>query len=262
MIDVLESRRLLTATLAANGTLTIISTAAGDTITTSIVGAQFRVIENGATKNFVAASVVKVLIKGAAGNDTITHNADRPATILGGAGNDDLTGGPQKDSLDGQNNDDTLDGAGGGDVIKGGIGEDAVDYSSRTANLKITVNNLLGDGQTGENDNVFNTVENVLCGSGNDRVSGSAFNNRLMGGDGNDVLAGGDGADLLEGGEGADTLNGGNGNDLLAGGISADFDNQGDVDTFDGGAGFDFGNKDADDIHQNLEGVFAPGPLD
>jgi Ca2+-binding RTX toxin-like protein len=262
MIDLLESRRLLTATLAANGTLTVLSTNTADTITTSIVGAQFRVVENGATQNFSAAKVTKVLIKGMAGNDTITHGASRPSTILGGEGNDDLTGGPGKDSIDGQNKNDTVDGGAGADTLKGGTGEDTVDYSGRAAAVTVTLNNAAGDGVADEKDNVFNTVENVLGGAGDDVITGSPFNNRLVGGNGNDSLSGGGGADLLEGGDGADTLKGGDGNDLLAGETSDVFDAGGDVDVMDGGAGFDFGNKGDEDTHTNLEGIFAPGPLD
>ena len=57
-------------------------------------------------------------------------------------------------------------------------------------------------------------IENVICGSGNDRVSGNLANNRLRGNVGNDTLAGAAGNDVLDGGAGTDRLIGGAGNDI------------------------------------------------
>ena len=65
-------------------------------------------------------------------------------------------------------------------------------------------------------------IEDVIAGSGNDRVIGNAVVNRLAGGAGNDELWGRDGDDALEGGAGADRLEGGLGADQLLGGAGMD----------------------------------------
>lgn len=58
-------------------------------------------------------------------------------------------------------------------------------------------------------------IENVIGGSGNDKIIGNVSANRLAGGQGNDSLDGGLGDDTLIGGAGADTLNGGTGYDWV-----------------------------------------------
>lgn len=52
--------------------------------------------------------------------------------------------------------------------------------------------------------NFGTVIENVLGGSGNDRLTGNDANNVLRGGAGNDVLRGGAGSDLVDGGTGLD----------------------------------------------------------
>ena len=59
-------------------------------------------------------------------------------------------------------------------------------------------------------------IEDVIAGSGNDRVIGNAVANRLAGGAGNDELWGSGGDDVLEGGAGADRLDGGLGADTVS----------------------------------------------
>lgn len=57
-------------------------------------------------------------------------------------------------------------------------------------------------------------IENLLAGSGSDRITGNAAANWLCGMAGADTIAGGAGNDTLEGGAGADRLSGGSGDDL------------------------------------------------
>jgi serralysin len=49
-------------------------------------------------------------------------------------------------------------------------------------------------------------IENVVAGSGNDKITGNSADNHLDGGAGRDVLIGGPGDDVLKGGSGADTF--------------------------------------------------------
>jgi Ca2+-binding RTX toxin-like protein len=176
----------------------------------------------------VGADVENLL--GGSGNDVLTGS---PSSnwIRGGAGNDVLSGGPpgpcatDVDILDGEAGNDTFDmGAVSdcGDTVIGGPGFDTVDYSARTHALRVSLDGFPNDGENGggEGDNVGVDVERVLGGSGNDILSGGTLAVELHGGPGNDTLTGGPGDDLLVGDTGDDILNGGAGNDtFLEGGL-------------------------------------------
>jgi Ca2+-binding RTX toxin-like protein len=203
--------------------------------------------------------------------------------VLGGAGNDRLLGSDGDDTLDGGDGNDTLDGGLGADFLQGWTGLDTVDYSSRTANLGITIDGAANDGTRGssgpptEGDNVMTDVETVLAGSGNDYIFGNGLNNLFRGNGGNDFLGGfgghdalygGSGHDRLEGGNGNDYLEGSSGNDALVGGAGTDFFFAGDGDdwlysrdgigeTVIGGNGFDRAQRDASDNVSSIEAFLA-----
>jgi Ca2+-binding RTX toxin-like protein len=163
---------------------------------------------------------------GGAGNDKLTGNVSSNH-IQGGAGNDTLSGGANSgsctgdvDTLDGEDNDDTFDQGSApdcGDVMNGGNGIDIVDYQKRTLDLSITLDTAANDGDkaSSEKDNVKGDVEIVLGGSGNDTIVGSAQNDELHGGPGADIINGGGGNDILVGDSGDDTLNGEAGDDTF-----------------------------------------------
>lgn len=152
-------------------------------------------------------------IIGGKGDDILTGDAAKN-DISGGAGADDIFGRGRGDTLWGRAGNDNISGGGGSDKIIGGKGDDSL-----------------------EGDN------------GNDRLIGGKGNDRLNGGEGRDKLIGGAGIDTLDGGAGRDTLKGGDGDDLLRGGSDADKLLGGDGDDLlvgglgndqlTGGAGFD-----------------------
>ncbi len=115
-----------------------------------------------------------------------------------------------------------LAGGAGADRLAGDGGHDTADYSARTAPLTIEIDDQPNDGEAAEADNVTSSIEVVIGGSGNDRLTGAANGEQLFGEGGDDTLHGGDGADQLSGGDGQDKLYGDRG-----------------VDAFDGGAGND-----------------------
>jgi serralysin len=65
-------------------------------------------------------------------------------------------------------------------------------------------------------------IENVICGAGDDSVTGNQANNFLVGNAGSDSLFGMDGNDTLLSGEGGGILFGGDGQDLLIAGEGAE----------------------------------------
>ena len=212
----------------------------------------------------IAADVEDVSSGG--GNDIITGNANANALnggpgndiINGAGGNDQLRGDEGNDVLNGGDGNDVMVGGAGADVFNGGGGIDTADYHEARIGIIVTLDNVANDGvpaapatatmpaRPAENDNVKGDVENVVGGSGNDKITGNAAANRLIGGPGNDILNGLGGNDVLDGGPGADQLNGGDGNDLLLGKDNA-------KDSLNGGGGDDSSVDDAIDILTSIE---------
>lgn len=147
-------------------------------------------------------------------------------SVIGGSGDDSLTGDGLANTLTGAGGADTLTGGSGSDVLIGGAGADRYDggadrdvVSYAASSLAVTVN--LATGATGGDASgdtfVFaagvNTVENVTGGSGADVLTGDSQANTLIGGAGADILSGGAGSDVLSGAAGIDDLTGGSGAD-------------------------------------------------
>ncbi len=170
-------------------------------------------------------------LSGGNGDDTLLGGAGSDV-ILGEQGNDIIFGGLDNDSIDGGSDDDIIHGEGGADAVAGGdgndfihtlvVGEDTIDggngtdtvsFAAATADLAIDLNNAA---------HKLLNVENVIGGSGNDALTGSAYENRFEGGGGNDTVDGGAGNDVLLGGDGNDTLIGGAGADNFSGGVGFD----------------------------------------
>ncbi|MDP1750681.1 MAG: cysteine peptidase family C39 domain-containing protein [Reyranella sp.] len=114
--------------------------------------------------------------------------------VIGGSGNDTLTGSSAANVLSGGVGDDTLN---------GGSGVDAADYSASTAALHVDLTITTGQ-VTGEGADTLIGIERVTGGSGNDVLIGNSGTNILKGGAGDDTLTGGAGTDTLDGGAGTD----------------------------------------------------------
>ncbi len=146
--------------------------------------------------------------------------------VAGGTGADVITDAIGANNLSGNAGDDTfvLLGDDARDVINGGTGTDTADYSAATASLTVTLNSGVvgGTGTSAAVSDTLTAVENLVAGSGNDRITGSNVANRLSGGAGDDILTGLAGNDTLNGGAGNDTLVGGADADHLTGGDGAD----------------------------------------
>ncbi len=126
-------------------------------------------------------------ILGAEGKNLV--GTDDSDTLLGGSGNDFISGKKGSDSLDGGAGNDTIYGGRGLDTLTGGSGDDI-----------------------------------LFGGRGDDSLEGGAGNDSLYGGKGNDTLLGGLGDDFLSGEGGNNFLIGGGGSDrfLLNSGSGSD----------------------------------------
>ena len=153
--------------------------------------------------------------------------------LFGGSGVDELQGGPGDDRLAGGDDNDELvdregsnshDGGPGDDLIRGGQGNDryvggrgidTVDLSDARGGVVI---DLLAGLSTGDGDDTWRGVENLIGTDFSDQMTGNRRGNRLEGGEGDDLLDGGAGNDVLLGGSGVDVLIGGPGADRLVSG--------------------------------------------
>ncbi|HWH45311.1 MAG TPA: calcium-binding protein [Thermoleophilaceae bacterium] len=172
-----------------------------------------------------SAATGPMFIEGREGNDT----------IIGSAFADRIEGGKETDVIFGGDGDDSIHGeqpgaarASGRDEIHGGAGIDTYttldDDPARvgTAGVTIDLDGVADDGFPGEEDNIFDDVENIVASRYADHVTGSAAVNVLTGLGGNDTLLGGDADDTLSGGEGDDTLDGQAGADTIECGPGVD----------------------------------------
>jgi Ca2+-binding RTX toxin-like protein len=143
----------------------------------------------------------RVRLKGDPGGGTLSNFEN----IIGGKGDDILTGNSGKNEISGGGGADDLYGKAGADTLSGGGGND----------------NILGGGGR-DNINGGKGADSLSGEGGNDKIVGGGGGDSLQGGGGRDKLIGGAGVDTLVGGAGGDTLKGGGGDDLLRGGLHTD----------------------------------------
>ena len=150
---------------------------------------------------------------GGAGNDILTGDG-LANTLVGLAGADTISGGAGNDTLIGGAGNDTLTGGAGTNIMLGGAGNDIYVVSSATD----IVSERGGDGVDQVQSSVTWTlaadVENLaLTGTAAINGTGNAAANVLVGNAAANALLGGAGDDLLSGELGNDTLDGGTGTD-------------------------------------------------
>jgi Ca2+-binding RTX toxin-like protein len=216
--------------------------------------------------NYIYANATSNYIDGAGGNDTIEGGGGILDVLVGGDGDDSLSG---NGYLIGDVGNDTLNGTGalfggdGNDLILGGDGADnilpgdGIDTMDGAGGADIyllsaldNVDKITDTGNSGRdsiqsdgdvNMTLYSGIEDVelLDGgdykatgdAGSNLITGNASNNVLIAGLGNDTVIGGDGNDSMRGDGGADSLDGGLGKDTLDGGAG--------IDTLVGGVGAD-----------------------
>jgi Ca2+-binding RTX toxin-like protein len=135
--------------------------------------------------------------------------------LIGGTGNDTLTGDGLANALSGGDGNDVLSGKGGADALDGGAGRDRADYSEKNVGVQVILNGATFADVivNGFIEDTIRNVEDVTGGSANDNLDGDGFDNGFDGGGGADILSGRLGDDTLTGGAGNDTLYGDEGVD-------------------------------------------------
>jgi Ca2+-binding RTX toxin-like protein len=186
--------------------------------------------------------------------------------VIGGSGNDSLTGEAGANVLMGNDGDDTLSGLRGNDSLDGGAGADTLDYSAADAGITLNLASLAAQNTGGAGTDTLANAENVLGSGFGDVIAGTVGGNAVDGGAGFDTadysssglgvavdlsvavpqdtgtagldtltdlegVTGGAGRDVLSGGPGANVLTGGAGNDSLVASAGGD--------ALDGGTGTD-----------------------
>lgn len=165
----------------------------------------------------LAAYAGTLTVNGGAGADTINATlATIDVTLLGGAGNDTLTGSALNDSLNGGLGndslkaglgDDTLSGGAGDDILNGEGGTDCADETV-TGNVTITNTKLIG-GNIGSDKRLNLECVEISGDSKNNLLDASQYTLGsvvLRGMGGNDTLLGGSRDDTLDGGDGIDQV--------------------------------------------------------
>jgi Ca2+-binding RTX toxin-like protein len=200
---------------SADNTVNHISGGAGNDVIQGYGGAD--ILEGGTgidtLSYFYEGTGVTVTLKGKAAADVSTNAANHATgdvangfeSLLGGFGNDTLTGDDGANVIDG--------GGSGNDKLNGGAGNDTVSYFRSNSGAGVTVTLGIngsftsGNGTFGFDDDLIENFENIIGTGLQDKLTGNNLVNKLYGGNGNDTLIGGGGADLLDGGIGFDTVN-------------------------------------------------------
>ncbi len=192
-------------------------------------------------------------LEGGAGNDHLFGGAGNDR-LNGGSGDDEAFGGRGNDTISDPAGDGHIYGCAGADriVVQGKLGPHEREAHGDFANTSngelgrrfgianpsleigcdttsgapggdvMTLHDVFGFGEAGNDRIDVSGVSIVLGDAGNDRITATGGNPILSGGAGNDVLLGGKGHETIDGDAGRDTIRGGAGDDLIDGGAGND----------------------------------------
>jgi Ca2+-binding RTX toxin-like protein len=173
-------------------------------------------------------------------------------TLIGNDGNDSLYGGDNDDKLYGGNDNDRLRGGEGDDLLNGGEGIDTADYSDATEDLDVNIADGSKFISTSQGTDTFNSIEGVIGGSGNDKLTGNTKANTLIGNNGNDILdgagtstAGAGEYDYLDGGDGEDSVSYKDFTDAVTINLGLTYSNSSNIHNFDASSVKDYQNAGA-----------------
>ena len=168
--------------------------------TDSLVGgAGVDTISSGTNFNMGLSSGVEVLEL--TGSATLGTGNSQDNWLVGGAGNDSLSGLDGNDTIEGQGGTDTFDGGAGNDVYIVDSTTDTIADASGTDTVRSSVSFDLSDAKVASGTGIEHLVYTSTLGGS---LTGNAGDNSISGNDGNDTLEGKAGVDTLIGGAGDD----------------------------------------------------------
>ena len=152
-----------------------------------------------------AGRTYKIAIWGPAGTDARSTFSlkSEACTISGTSGNDTLTGTGEDDVICGLDGDDEITGLAGMDTLVGGGGTDTASYAGAAGPISASL--TLGTA-SGQGDDSFHGIEDLVGSSHADTFRGDAGANVLRGGAGDDLMWGLGGDDRIKGAAGTDTV--------------------------------------------------------
>ena len=132
----------------------------------------------GAGNDTILSAQGGVRVSGEDGDDVLMHFG-AATTLSGGNGNDFVQGGTENDSLSGGLGNDTFGFSGGVDTIRGSDGPvfnalefDTIDYSGQVRSFAIDTFQITD--MTSGVTSIYDGIERIITGSGNDTVSTTA----------------------------------------------------------------------------------------
>ncbi len=184
---------------------------AGDDLLDGGAGDDF--LDGGSGTDLLDGGAGNDFLDGGSGTDTLSYKSAgsgvqvrldlTTAQKTTGSGNDtifnfeNLTGSSYNDTLTGSAGDNVIDGGAGSDLLDGGAGTDTLSYQSTSNAVIVNLGETLAQTTGGSGTDTIINFENLIGGSGSDKLTGSLGNNVLDGGAGSDTLDGGDGIDTL-----------------------------------------------------------------
>ncbi len=153
----------------------------------------------------VSLAVTTAQATGMAGSDQLINVEN----LIGGNGNDVLTGNADANNLNGGAGDDFITGGAGNDTLAGGTNGsagDTVNYADAISRVTVSLASTSAQVTGGAGRDSISGFENLVGSSFNDVLTGNSGNNVIQGGAGADRIIGGDGRDYLYGGDGRDTF--------------------------------------------------------
>ena len=205
-------------------------------------------ISGGDGDDLILYDTADTVIDGGNGNDTLDANdyfdvdlsidlaksnvIQNIENVISGDGDDKIHGTGGANSIDGAEGNDFINGRSGRDELYGGGGNDMLIYDEKdaiidggddvdTLDASSSTLNLNFDLEDGD---IISGIENLITGSGNDKIYGNQEDNSISSGSGNDVIDAGEGYDWVDAGRGDDrvifddtdeAVIGGKGNDIL-----------------------------------------------
>lgn len=143
----------------------------------------------------------------ASGSEVGDDRLSNIENVIGGTGDDNITGNSKSNYLVGDDGNDTINGGKGTDTLVGGDGNDTYVVDKAGDIIIEQANEGTDSVQSTASYALSDNIENLsLLGKSNINATGNELDNLIVGNRGKNIIIGGDGDDTLTGGLGSDTF--------------------------------------------------------